>query len=369
MSVKVALGVWLVGVGAWLGLSSQAAAAPWDKLLTVSRVEADSNKTYALTETNGPWLIMACSFCGENAEKQARDLVLELRRRYKLTAYMYSKKFDFGDEAFARVNQFQGVPHKKYQRGEDSEEVAVVVGDFPAIDDPEAQRALREVKSMRPQSLEVKEGGSTTRTLAALREIYTTINKDKQGRGPLAHAMLTTNPMLPRDYYVPKGLDKFVESMNLDNPHNLLNCPGKYTVQVACFRGRVTLEQTKILELERKQDTQSKLVEAGEKAEKLTAALRMKGYEAYVFHDRYASIVTVGSFNSVGTPRPDGHTEINPQVHHIMKTFGAEQVGGGSGAYRRKELVGIQFDVQSIPVEVPRRSISADYQHDVTRNP
>jgi len=47
----------------------------------------------------------------------------------------------------------------------------------------------------------------------------------------------------------------------------------------------------------------SELEAAAEKAHRLAKALRMKGYDAYEFHDRYASIVTVGSFNSAGTPR------------------------------------------------------------------
>ena len=84
----------------------------------------------------------------------------------------------------------------------------------------------------------------------------------------------------------------------------------------------------------------------------------MKGWEAYEFHDRYASIVTVGSFNSVGTPRPDGKTEINPQVHAIMKTFGAEKLP--TGQYSPRSLAGIFMDVQPIPVEVPKRSISRE---------
>jgi hypothetical protein len=108
------------------------------------------------------------------------------------------------------------------------------------------------------------------------------------------------------------------------------------------------------------------LAEAGDKAHRLAKALRMKGYEAYEFHDRYASIVTVGSFNSVGTPRPDGRTEINPQIHEIMKRFGAEAQtlpGQKTPVTPLKTLAGIPFDIQPIPVEVPKRSISMTMQN------
>ncbi len=45
------------------------------------------------------------------------------------------------------------------------------------------------------------------------------------------------------------------------------------------------------------------------------------GYDAYEFHDRSSSIVTVGSFDSVGTRRRRGKIEINPTVHKIMPRF------------------------------------------------
>jgi len=60
------------------------------------------------------------------------------------------------------------------------------------------------------------------------------------------------------------------------------------------------------------------------KAHELTLALRQKGYEAYEFHDRGASIVTVGSFDSLGTRRPDGKIELDPRIVQIINTFAAE---------------------------------------------
>ncbi len=88
--------------------------------------------------------------------------------------------------------------------------------------------------------------------------------------------------------------------------------------------------------------------------------MRIKGWEAYEFHDLNASLVTVGSFESVGTPRPDGKIEINPQVHRIIDVFRAQPLNaiGEAGAMQPRSLVGIFFDVQPIPVEVPKRSIS-----------
>jgi hypothetical protein len=184
--------------------------------------------------------------------------------------------------------------------------------------------------------------------------------------GPLARAFITRNPLLPDEYFVPKtGLDELVVKMNKNVEHSLLDCPGKYTVQVAHFTGEVILNQGEIRAIESgaeagPESTKQGLAKAAEKAHELTVALRMKGWEAYEFHDRYASLVTVGSFDSVGTPRADGKVEINPQVHRIMQIFGgkSKKVPGGEDVTQPESLVGICFDVQPLPVEVPRRSIS-----------
>ena len=39
----------------------------------------------------------------------------------------------------------------------------------------------------------------------------------RKHKGPLAHAFITTNPLLPADYYAPKGgVDEFVRRLNKD---------------------------------------------------------------------------------------------------------------------------------------------------------
>jgi hypothetical protein len=108
----------------------------------------------------------------------------------------------------------------------------------------------------------------------------------------------------------------------------------------------------------------NKLEEAAIKAHRLTAALRKQGVEAYEFHDRYESIVTVGSFDSVGTPRADGKTEINPQIHQLMRAYGAQRQqlpGGASLGLVPRTLDGVAFDVQPMPVGVPKKSIATAY--------
>jgi hypothetical protein len=127
----------------------------------------------------------------------------------------------------------------------------------------------------------------------------------------------------------------------------------------------VILDQKKIRAIEQGEGFATRLDTAADKAHRLTEALREKGVEAYEFHDRYESIVTVGSFDAVGSPREDGRIEINPAVHKIMQNYGARQqeLPGGSLApgLMPQSLGGIAYDVQPVPVEVPKRSIAADY--------
>jgi hypothetical protein len=90
----------ITALGLVLGIQAMAharAESPWFNLLTSNRVEADPAKPYTLKEEHGPWIIMACSFNGEKAAEQAHDLVLELRKRYHLEAFVHRMDFKLDD--------------------------------------------------------------------------------------------------------------------------------------------------------------------------------------------------------------------------------------------------------------------------------
>ncbi|HEY4759124.1 MAG TPA: hypothetical protein VIH42_00950 [Thermoguttaceae bacterium] len=361
---------WLIVLGLVLTgcfLASVNAAPPWMGLVSLKQVEAEPDNMYTLAEENGPWMIMACSFSGDGAEKQAQELVFELRKRYKLPAYTHKVRFDLSNAQGRGLDRYGAPVKMRYRKGTEIKEVAVLVGDFSAVDDAEAQKILKKIKYASPQCLEVKEGKATHQTLAGwrtgLKAAQAMLGNENKEKGPMGHAFITTNPLLPPEYFAPRGLDGFVLDMNKNVPHSLLDCPGKYSVQVATFKGQVIIKQNEIEDIESgKKELNSDLADAAMKAHQLTEALRMKGYEAYEFHDRNASIVTVGSFDSVGTPRSDGRTEINPKIHAIMKTFGAQPMnmpGQKVPVTPLKSLADINFDIQPIPIMVPKRSISA----------
>jgi hypothetical protein len=373
--MKNARGRWLVLIGMFVGslLASEAQAEPfWKKLPLVRRIEADPNKSYALTEKQGPWLILATTFAGDEAQQQAHELVIELRKRHHLNAYTHRMHFDFTKQAKARGVDRYGEPIKVQYRVNAMDEVAVLVGDFESVDDDAAQKTLKMLKyDCDPQCMKTGAAAEDNRLIADFRDMLKNARtvggykNVKKRMGPLANAHLTTNPLVPDEYYAPKGLDKFVVEMNRPVEHSLLDCPGRYTVKIATFSGSVIIDQKKIREVEKGARVGSQLAEAAEKAHRVTMTLREQGYEAYEFHDRGQSIVTVGNFNSVGTPRADGKIEINPKIHALMTTFGAEKQASPGQINPRvglpKVIDDIPLDIQPMIVEVPRKSVSSDY--------
>ena len=351
-----------------LGQPVVAQKKSWSKFASFKRVEANPNKEYSLTQANGPWLIMAASFAGPTSEKDASSLVHELRRRFKLPAYTHRQHYDFTGEVKGRGVDKYGKPKKmKYRQDSEFDEIAVMVGDFPSVDDPSLQSTLKAIKYSQPTVLQLnKKGDNTSQRFAGLRAFQKKITGDpeKRRKGPMGQAFVTRNPLLPQEYFTPTGFDSLVESMNSGVKYSLLECPSKFSVQVATFRGNVIIDPKEVAAIERSGKMTSKLMKAAERAHRLTEMLRERGVEAYEFHDRHESIVTVGSFSTVGAKRQDGRIEIEPRIHKVLQSYAAREKplpGGGKSGMMPRTLGGIMFDIQPKPIQVPRRSIATDY--------
>ena len=83
------LGLMIVAVVAFWAAGTTANAGPWGDLISLKSVDTDPDKQYNVADENGPWMIMASTFSGDGAEKQARELVMELRTRYKTTGFLF----------------------------------------------------------------------------------------------------------------------------------------------------------------------------------------------------------------------------------------------------------------------------------------
>jgi hypothetical protein len=155
---------------------------------------------------------------------------------------------------------------------------------------------------------------------------------------------------------------------------------------VATFKGAEVIAPNQIQAIQDGREKMAgQLAEAAQKADKLATALRMKHWEAYQYHTRYSSIVTVGSFDSPGTPRQDGQIEPSPEIRQIIQVFMAESgdpfasdphndhygmvqklgdtlksqgLAPQAMPTRPKYCVGIPFDILPAAIPVPKRPMS-----------
>ena len=92
---------------------------------------------------------------------KAENLVQELRTKYHLNAYTYRHRFDFSQNVQGigwEVVDVEGrkdiIPKQmKHAKSNHFEEIAVLVGDFPTVEDSRAQKTLKQIKMLQPNSL------------------------------------------------------------------------------------------------------------------------------------------------------------------------------------------------------------------------
>lgn len=373
--------VFMAAVMLTLCASRQASAqSGWLPSSWFTAGDVDPQAMYPLAEKDGPWLVLATTFRGEGAREDARKLVQELRGSHRLTAYTHEKAFDYTGEQRGMGLNPDGTPKRmRYANAGQVVEVAVVVGDFASADDPRAQKMLQKVKQLRPRSLE---GTKANR----LESDFIQANRDHVGgagaaKPPLHTALLIPNPLLPADYFSRQQIDEFVMEMNADVTHSLLDCPGRYTVRVATFTGagtfntgsgqfepeaedRSVVDVNRFLEVLkgngwkdpqlRGVEQESRLVEAADKAHRLTEALRRNGWPAWEFHDRDSSIVCVGSIDQLAVPGAGGRPQPHPEIAKIVAGLGPEPAALARGQIMPRAFDGILLDVQPRPIDVPR---------------
>lgn len=272
------------------------------------KVEAVKGKRYRLTPQHGPWMIMVAALRdvpperriegGMTAWQAADELVYELRK-LGVPAYAYVQKMQL-----QKVNSFSAdrdTVDGKYIA--QHEAVAVLAGNFSSPDARQAQLILNYLKNkFEPSFLkEEKNGAILPRT---------------PGRpNPLNRAHMTTNPLMSAADVKRNTMDPLVQQLNSGNKYSLLKNTGKYSLRIATFKGNSIIQQVGNQVHEKATYNFDKIFgnnldEAGTKAWELTQALRSasklgygRDYEAWVFHDRYESYVTIGSFESRNDPR------------------------------------------------------------------
>lgn len=255
-----------------------------------ARIEADRNKTYHLGKKHGPWMIKVASFSGkteeqaENASEAAAQLVYVLRKK-GIPAYVYQQSEQV--EAVPTVDRL----NRTRRRSVTSQhaEIVVLAGNYNSIDDTVAQQTLRFIKKLTPKVVVELKG----------REVDWPV--------PLQKAFLSRNPMLSAEEMAQRTRDPLLLKLNSGVNHSLLENKGKYTVVVATFNGNSVVKPQSFKGFDRGLEaggTAVSLDAAGKEAMEVATILRNQhNMEAYVWHERYRSIVTVGSFRSANDPQ------------------------------------------------------------------
>lgn len=319
------------------------------------------NIRYELKEEDGPWMILATTFVGPNAKQRAELSVREIQTKLRMPAYTYREVFDFtGNERESASPGYR----VRYVNPHTYEAYAVLVGEYDTVDHPKIDKDL---KTLKKHDLSVYKDPNQTKqeinTLSPATTIKAFSHKLFQsrhggrGKGPMANAFVTRNPLLPKEYFEAPEVDNFVRQLNEGKQFNLLECDGKYTVVVCTFEGLGTIVDGK-----REKDfvpSIKRLDKYAEDAGKMVRKLRRDGEEAYQYHDRYRSLVTVGSFDTLGRPLPGGRFEYTPEIRRVMRKYSAfnsdvaRTVPGKSGIAANHAAM-IPFDVQPTPIAVPK---------------
>ena len=308
-----------------------------------TKVDADPKKDYYLTESDGNWFAMAKKFSGDSAAVQAKRLAYEFRAAYKMNAFVF--KYDPDKTEMDALSTQLGKTKKFHYQTSRAVEYAVLVGGFPTGEDLELQKTLEKIRKMQPKSLK-----DDPQSKAAVENFKVSAKTEPRyaGYGPLGGAIPVPNPLLPPEFFNHKGVvDPFIAKLNSDSKYSLLNNKKTYTVRIATFSGDSSMKKSN----EAFNDLETRLQYAGLRAAALCEALRNQGVEAWEFHDRDCSFVTIGSFDQYGTLQQDGHTELTPEVGAIMKKYGGELVADEDGRSRYKAY--------TIVVEIPDPSSSS----------
>jgi hypothetical protein len=338
-----------------LAAVSLALLSPTSPTMAASRIEAVKGKQYRLSKRHGPWMIMVANFRdirktrveikrgrarrvaneryrdGLSAQEAADTLVFALRKK-GIPAYTFSQS-DVPDEVNT-IDRFgrQRTATIFAQQGR----VCVLAGNYPATDDKIAQRTLKHVKTrFKPKYLFDVDGvNKSQKTVAGIMvELRNgAVFRRTPGKpSPLSGAFLTINPLLTPEEAAKRKRDPLLLKLNAGGKYNLLENPGRYTLVVATSytKSNVTKSSSQFRKALNSFQLTNHLDDTATDTWQLTRTLReglvpfrhssglgetQRKFEAYVFHDRYGSIVTIGSFASVNDPR----------VAELKKIFGSK---------------------------------------------
>ena len=310
------------------GFSQPAVAKP---------IEAIPGKRYLLTEKHGPWMVMVTSLEDKpgdegNAALDAADqMVYQLRRR-GIPAYIYQT--EEVRERFASRDPL-GQEQRRVTRAQ-AGMVAVLAGNYQDADAPLAKRTLAEIRSKKlnlPIMVKSPETGKENKILFTFQK-----------------AFLSRNPLLAAEQATTRVKDPLILKMNAHVDHSLFSNKGKYSLIVASMYGTSQVQSEGKRQEQKLGALEVAEMEAWQLCQLLNNNPKLKqlGMEAYVFHERNRSIVTVGAFD----------TKDDPEIRRATEAFQAKYVRNPET--QQDVLVAECIHIQAKPGQMPLKSWAFD---------
>jgi hypothetical protein len=323
-----------------------------------ANVEADPNKEYVITPEAGVWMVLAGSYRGPDAKNLSHQLVIQLRSRDHLPAYV----FNFSEEKKRQQQEYVEALHR---RAPDlpakvihiEDEYGVLVGGYKSSE--AAHDAMLDVRKLKPPELKLANGSSPYEKIYQ----YNPETKQAEARSvnPLTKAFVTRNPTIPVEKRDPNAFDPFWKELNANESYSLLENKHSWTLVVKVFEGvsviqtRAPASSSSFLDMLGMGDKSGETLNAAAlNAHNMAEALRKSQMlkdmklDAYVLHTRTSSIVTVGGFDSLDDPQikllqTKIGFPVGQQPQDVMKS-------GGKPA----DLAQLRLMTQPMPMKIPR---------------
>jgi hypothetical protein len=278
----------------------------------------------------GQWMVLITSYRGKDGPMRARKMVYELRRVYKLPAYV----FNFGAEEKRRERERVAkiIEHQKAKLKEANlptdqpirvshinidEYVGVLVGGYPTMEAARAERdAFRKLQKPDPRVFKLEHDGdlldSKYYVAAEGAAKGSHVDPERVFVNPFDRAFPVHNPTIKMER--PADANQLdvaaLKHMNSAEDFSLLKCPKNFTLVIKQFNTpTIAAPRNEPAPTTGLWDTlgfgkKNEHVDfAAENAHRLAEALRKSKLEAYVLHMKYCSLVTIGGFDSMQDER------------------------------------------------------------------
>ncbi len=318
---------------------------------------------YALTNREGPYIIHIGSFRGDESLEFATRFAEETREKHRYQTYIFSmNEADAIKEREAlRQAQLKMIGSEKLYNSDEKQkfktvrvvkEYSVFVGSYPDMETARIEAV--KIKELPPPTSIPSSGvhlykEPTTRAKAdpdagkyGIFGMRSNVQSEEGKRlkdaagNPYRQAFVVFNPLRQKPTTTvtqqsPVPFDPIWKELNEKEKYSIFSCPKNWTIVVAKFSAPSPVQSTMRPSVVQTgfnpapNDLGKGLERAAETARQIAELLRDggKGYDAYVFHTREYSIVTVGAFEH----RLDPNME---QAWTILKQFAESQANTNS---------------------------------------